>query len=600
MKLTEISVQNLRSIGLATIRVHGFTTIIGQNNTGKSTILRAIQILLNQDKPSEDEWCATAPNDPIVITGRFNEISETERNIPGIASLVYNNEIQLRLTVTKDGDEITLQYEAFIRDEHIKGWSDTWRTLSDPVRGVAEALGFNGTSWRTKGNQERVRQAIRDQHPDWVQYGDADWTDEGISINEALKQGLPQVEIVPAIRDAKDEGQLTQRKNIFAEILKNSILPEVETTVEYNEIIQRAATLSQRMMGTGGEGLQETSRISGEISSCAGEVIDLRVLFRLEPPDIKEIIGDGARIRLSDGTETPIVYQGHGAQRALIYALVRYIAQKRSHTGETTRPIILLFEEPELFVHPQLLRTLRTSLKNLASVPGWQVVATTHSPVMIDVADEPQSLVIMRRNEETRQNNAVQLNHDPFAGGGVAETERAMLRATLDFHPTVCEAFFADHAVLVEGDSEVAILRYGKHVLQALTGEAHDIDGVTVVSCGGKWTIIPIARLLREFSIPFKVIHDMDRKGLTNDQLEAAAAIHPFKANAKISEVVDADKTFIVEDTLEHILYPAADAPTTDKPYGAWKRMREILDENQLPNHPALGRLFRFAFDVES
>jgi hypothetical protein len=432
-----------------------------------------------------------------------------------------------------------------------------------------------------------------------VQYGDADWTDEGISINEALKQGLPQVEIVPAIRDAKDEGQLTQRKNIFAEILKNSILPEVEATVEYNEIVQRAATLSQRMMGTAGEPLQETSRISGEISTCAGEVIDLRVLFRLEPPEIKEIIGDGARIRLSDGTETPIAYQGHGAQRALVYALVRYIAQKRSRTGATTRAIILLFEEPELFVHPQLLRTLRTSLKNLAGVPGWQVVVTTHSPVMIDVADNPQSLVIMRRNEETRQNNAVQLNHDPFAVGGVAQNERAMLRAALDFHPTVCEAFFADHAILVEGDSEVAILRYGQRVLHALTGQEHDTDGVTVVSCGGKWTIVPIARLLGQFSIPFRVIHDMDRKGLTNAQLEAAAAIHPFKANAKIAEVVEADNTFIVEDTLENILYPAADdAPTTDKPYGAWKRMNEILDGNQLPNHEALGRLFRFAFNV--
>lgn len=601
MQLAELTVCGLRGIEDETFTIYDFTTFIGPNNSGKSTVLRSLQLLLNQEKPAHEEWHVNHINEPITITGRFTDITEAERNIPGISSLVYNAEIRLRLTITKGDKAPDLNYTAFIRDEHIEGWSDSWRSLSEEVRTIAESLGFNGAAWRTKANQERIRQYIRENHADLVEYGDPDWTDEGISIKEALKQGLPRVEIVPAVRDAKDEGQLTQKKNIFAEILENSIFPEVEATDEYRTIVQKADDLSQRITGTGDNSLEQTNRISTEISNAAGAVIDLKVLFRLDPPDMKKIIGSGARIRLSDGTETPVHFQGHGAQRTLIYALVRYIAQQRATGEERTRPVTLLFEEPEIYVHPQLLRALRQSLKEVASLPDWQVLVTTHSPIMVDVADVPQSLIIMRRNADTRAIESTQLDHDPFEDEEGVVSERQMLRAMLDFHPTVCEAFFANRALLVEGDSEMAILRFRKEALFVLTGEQCDVENTTVISCGGKWTIIPIARLLTEFGIPCKVIHDLDRKGLSDAELEGKPPIHPFKANLRIANVVGADKVYVVDDTLEDIMFPPGEQPSDkDKPFTAWKRMSEILDRGELSGMEALANLFRFAIEVNS
>jgi len=599
MRLAELTVCGLRGIEDETFTIYDFTTFIGPNNSGKSTVLRGLQLLLNQEKPTIEEWHVDHLEDPITITGRFTDITEEERNIPGIASLVYDAEIRLRLSVTKGDKTPDLHYAAFIRDEHIDGWSDSWRSLSGDIRAVAESLGINGTGWRTKANQERIRERIRENRPELVEYGDADWTDTGISIKQALKQGLPRAEIVPAVRDAKDEGQLTQRKNIFAEILENSILPEVESTDEYRTIIEKADDLSQRMSATGANGLAETNAISRDITKAAGAVIDLKVLFRLDPPDIKKIIGSNARIHLSDGTETPVHLQGHGAQRTLIYALVRYIARQRATAHEHTRPTILLFEEPEIYIHPQLLRVLRKSLKELSSLPDWQVLVTTHSPVMVDVADVPQSLIIMRRNPQTRAIESTQLDHDPFEDKGGVVSERQMLRATLDFHPTVCEAFFADRAVLVEGDSEAAVLGFAEDALLALTGEACDVESTTIVSCGGKWTIIPIARLLGEFRISCRVIHDLDRKGLSDTELETKLAIHPFKANSRIADVVGVDNVYVVDDTLEDIMFSHGDRPSNkDKPFTAWKRMREILENHELAKMSALADLFRFAFGM--
>ncbi|QQS07722.1 MAG: AAA family ATPase [Fibrobacterota bacterium] len=60
--------------------------------------------------------------------------------------------------------------------------------------------------------------------------------------------------------------------------------------------------------------------------------------------------------------ETDISYQGHGAQRSLIFALIEAVAKHNSNGGQPqgqTKSTILLFEEPELFLHPHLIRRLQ-------------------------------------------------------------------------------------------------------------------------------------------------------------------------------------------------------------------------------------------------
>lgn len=598
MRLTELKLQNLRAFGSESFDLYDFTTLIGPNNCGKSTVLRAIEILLGQVKPSEEEWNQQAGDVPIRITGRFVDITDEERNAPGVASLVYNAEIQLRLTISRENRD--LHYEAYTREEHIEGWSDTWGALGNPIREAASMLGIDGAGFRRKSDKERVRQYIRGNRPDLVEYGDPDWTDEGISINEALKQALPRVELVPAVRDAGDEERITQRKNIFQEILDGCVLPEVEATDEYTEIVARADELSHRMLGNG-TGLPETCGACQKITEAASAFIDLDVLLRLETPDIMKALRSGARIRLSDGTETPVGLQGHGAQRALVYALVSYIAEKRAVATDRQRSTVLLFEEPEIHVHPQLLRTLRKALKAVAGKDGWQVVLSTHSPVMVDVGDQPQALVIMRRDRETHQPVRQQLKGDPFADLAEGDAERSMLRATLDFHPTVCEAFFADSVVLVEGDSEIAVLRSADEVLAQLGYEGVNVNETTIVSCGGKWTIVPIARLLRAFGISCKAVHDIDRKGLSEEELADLPPIHPFNANGRIADLLGDGNVFAVDDTLEDILFADDEEPSgKDKPYAAWKQMRAILENGRLADMTELAALFRFVHSVST
>ena len=209
------------------------------------------------------------------------------------------------------------------------------------------------------------------------------------------------------------------------------------------------------------------------------------------------------------------------------------------------------------------------------------------------------SLVIFRRASAQLPPEVKQLHSDPFEDDQASRKDRVALRAALDFHPTVNEVFFARRAVLVEGDTEVAVFRYVP-TLPSLAGiDGNLSDSVSIVSCGGKWTIPPVAKLLARFEIPFRIIHDLDRKGKSDDELEGLPPIHPYRANARIEEVAQGAPILVIEDTFEDLLWDEGEAvPSSDKPYRAWCRVRELCNGvEDLEHVPRLGKAARFAFD---
>jgi hypothetical protein len=118
----------------------------------------------------------------------------------------------------------------------------------------------------------------------------------------------------------------------------------------------------------------------------------------------------------------------------------------------------------------------------------------------------------------------------------------------------------------------------------------------TVVSCGGKWTIPPIANLLKQFGIPFRIIHDLDKKQRSDNELAATVAMDPYRANARIAQFVRPENLFAVDDTLEDLFWHNKPASSGDKPYRVWKRVIELLEDPDSLD-PKVKDLIKFAFD---
>jgi len=229
----------------------------------------------------------------------------------------------------------------------------------------------------------------------------------------------------------------------------------------------------------------------------------------------------------------------------------------------------------------------------------WQVICSTHSPFLIDLANKPDSIKLIKRGAgNTRL--VSQLPAQLFEQSGEYD-EKVLLRAVLDFHPTVCESLFAKRVVIVEGDTEVAVFSMIDELVAKLgIAQSYHKDS-TVVSAGGKWTIPAIVKVLKGLGIDYKVIHDTDAKDLTVEQLAAVANLHPYRANAKISEVAGEENVFKVKDTFEHVLWNASQdkIKSSSKPYHSWKRIRQYLNNEitlEVECEATLKEIVEFAF----
>jgi hypothetical protein len=187
-----------------------------------------------------------------------------------------------------------------------------------------------------------------------------------------------------------------------------------------------------------------------------------------------------------------------------------------------TEALVLLIEEPELFLRPQTQRYLYRLLRKLA-LAGNQVIHSTHEPAFLNVARlEELALVENRSHLGTTVTQPRGLDAD------------AAFRAISELDAERGELFFASAVVLVEGRTEKLTLPF---IFSAL-GYDIDREAITIVDCGGKPNIPLFIRICHSVGVPCVAIHDRDastgRAPSHAEQLLNAEIVRLAGANATI------------------------------------------------------------------
>ena len=155
---------------------------------------------------------------------------------------------------------------------------------------------------------------------------------------------------------------------------------------------------------------------------------------------------------------------------------------------------IVLIEEPELFLPPQIQRYLYRVLRQIAAT-GNQVLYSTHSPALLNVV-RLDELVFAERRPSV---GTTLLQPEPLP----ADEE---FRAYSEFDSSRSELFLARAAVLVEGLTEKLTLPFAFEAL----GHDPDRERISIVECGGKGNIPLFAKVCRAVGLPFVAVHDRD------------------------------------------------------------------------------------------
>ena len=226
------------------------------------------------------------------------------------------------------------------------------------------------------------------------------------------------------------------------------------------------------------------------------------------------------------------------------------IAGLESWQQAGTTGVVVLMEEPELFLPPQAQRYLYRLLRLIAS-RGNQVLYSTHSPAFLNVV-RLDELVFTERRPKV---GTLLLQPDPLP----ADEE---FRAFSEFDSSRSELFLARAAVLVEGLTEKLTLPF---VFEALGHDA-DRERISIIECGGKGNIPLFGKISRAVGLPFVAVHDRD----------APAGAEPSDAekqlNRLIAEVAGDDRVELAPD-FEGVAGIHGDR---QKPARAWRRFADL------------------------
>ena len=192
---------------------------------------------------------------------------------------------------------------------------------------------------------------------------------------------------------------------------------------------------------------------------------------------------------------------GHGLIRQAIINILSLF--KDTKDGEKH---IILFEEPELYLHPSNKRKFRNTLYQIAEQDDYQIICVSHDPQLIDMSREHTSLArfVKKENGETV---IYQAGDNVFSKDEETKDKVLMLNR---FNPHICETFFSDEVILVEGDTEAIVLR-------GLIYEHYPNSDLFVLNTGTKNNIPFFIEVLSHFRINQHVIHDSDERYLYKD-----------------------------------------------------------------------------------
>lgn len=230
------------------------------------------------------------------------------------------------------------------------------------------------------------------------------------------------------------------------------------------------------------------------------------------------------------GERVDISSFGQGLQRHLVYTLIKLSAKysdKKIPSKKVFNPdyTLILFEEPEAFLHPSQQEVLYNSLVEVAGGEDQQVMVSTHSAQFVGkrVASLPSVCKLHRMDKETTcgQITCGELDHvlnenlvAARAFGNDQEPDfdeqvqvaREAIKYFLWLDSERSSLFFARHVLVCEGPTEKVFFDYladtDWHFLRK--------NRVYVLDSIGKFNIHRFVNLLSQLKIPHSVIFDGD------------------------------------------------------------------------------------------
>ncbi len=544
MKLRYFKVERFRSLKEFELDIDDFLVLIGENNHGKSNVFYALDLLFSSTVKGvkSDLFYNYETDKPIILTARFESLTTEE--IEKLKPWLVENNLNISKEYLLDSDgKVTVNYYALMKQPE-EGWlSEDFEGYNNreviSILPISEFLPDSGRI--TKEIYKKSITQYVEKYPNKIVYK-VERRKNPAGYKQVLDGFLPEFQLIPAIRDVTDETKTTSASTLLSKVLNVVVRRVARQNPAFQNLQQAVQNIKKLIDGESPE--QKISEIKELEQKMSKELAlwDVKVDINVNAPDVERVFQLGTSVNLDDGIKTDISQKGHGLQRSLLFALMRVWAdearkQQLEESGITReRANIFAFEEPELFLHPQIARATYDALKQISQID--QVLLCSHSPHCMNLEDYKQ-IVIVRKKSIEEGSKCFKVSQDLFEDDLDKKKRFNMIRF---FNPDRNELFFARKVILVEGATE-------KVVLPAIARRVGCFDHrVSVIDCAGKFNLTLYLTVLIAFKIPYIVIHDEDP---VDPELEVGGSRH----NAE--KLRDAKKAYQENDKINRTIVPS-------------------------------------------